>query len=220
MPEEYYDFDTEKYPFQEIVKDIYQVDNLSKIHKHPLYHDIENNNQGVGKDSHSKYHKLYYDQYQKLQPIYEKFIKDVILDLLGIDEILYQASPTFRIHLPHNQAITKWHYDSDADHKHPEGEINFILPVTPAYGTNTVWVESYPGQKDYHPLEMNYGTFVKFNANKCVHGNYENQTDDTRISFDFRVMPLEKYDPNYQATTATTKLRYVDGEYYRMISRV
>ncbi len=53
-----------------------------------------------------------------------------------------------------------------------------------------------------------------FNGHECVHGNYVNDTHITRISFDFRVMKRQDYDPTYKVKTATMGHSYIIGEYY------
>ena len=59
---------------------------------------------------------------------YEKFIKNEISKIIS-KPFLCQYLPSYRVQLPNDQAIHKWHYDSDEDHKHPEGEINFCLAI-------------------------------------------------------------------------------------------
>ena len=42
-----------------------------------------------------------------------------------------------------------------------------------------------------------------FNGGECIHGNKTNNTGKTRVSFDFRILPLENYNPDYKARTRT-----------------
>ena len=60
-------------------------------------------------------------------------ISDILLPYLGLTEALVQKTPTFRIQLPNNVAVVKKHYDSDLDHRHPKGEINFVYALTDMY---------------------------------------------------------------------------------------
>ena len=55
--------------------------------------------------------------------------------------------------------------------------------------------------------------------NQCRHGNMDNDTDITRVSFDFRVMPGFAYDPESDLASCTTKQKFVVGEYYDIMSR-
>ena len=105
--------------------------------------------------------------------------------------------------------------NSDQLHKHPDGEINFYLPLTKAYGTNTIWAESEPMKLDFKSLDTKYGEYWKANFNKCLHGNKPNVTSNTRISFDFRVIPLSKYNPDYRAESESKSNKFVVGSYYK-----
>ena len=129
---------------------------------------------------------------------------------------MFQITPSFRVHLPNNKAVSLWHYDSDPEHKHPDGEINFQIPLTRAFGTNAMWIESSPGNKNFAPIEMEHGQYAQFDGNKCTHGNKVNDTEITRISFDFRVLPFSKYDSNYEKTTGDLGKRFVIGQYYSL----
>ena len=127
----------------------------------------------------------------------------------------YQKWPSFRVHIPSDQAIHTWHCDGDPLHKHPPGEINFFLPLTKCYGTNTIWVESEPWKLDFKPIELDYGEYHMFNGNQCLHGNKPNKTNLTRVSFDFRIMPVSKYDPTWNVDSPTSHTKFIVGEYYK-----
>jgi ectoine hydroxylase-related dioxygenase (phytanoyl-CoA dioxygenase family) len=124
--------------------------------------------------------------------------------------------PSFRVHLPDDKAIHKWHYDSDKDHLHPEWEINFQIALTDMIGTRATWVEVVPGFKNYVPMEMTYGEYYVFNGNKCTHGNKENISGKTRVSFDFRILPKDKYNPTAKKSV-TAKKKFLLGEYYKEV---
>ena len=57
-----------------------------------------------------------------------------------------------------------------------------------AYGNNTLWVESEPDFGDFHPLEMRYGQCCRFYGNLCRHHTQPNDTNQTRMSLDFRAV--------------------------------
>ena len=46
---------------------------------------------------------------------------------------------------------------SDNEYGHQDGEINFWMPLTKAFGNNTLWAESEPLKEDFHPFELEYG---------------------------------------------------------------
>ena len=43
------------------------------------------------------------------------------------------------------------------------------------------------------PVPMDYGEVIFFDP-RCVHGTAENSESETRVSLDFRLIPLDAYD--------------------------
>ncbi|PCI27556.1 hypothetical protein COB55_05600 [Candidatus Wolfebacteria bacterium] len=215
-------YDTNKYDFQKIVGQLY-LSELNKVHN-----DSDEDYSKVMKlrrDSDTIFHTVFYTKlregWPELTDVYRQFIREQIFPLMdeGETELVFQKTPTYRVHLPSNKTISLWHSDGDENHLHPPQEINFILPLTKAYDTNTVWYESEPELLDFHPLNVEYGEYLMFHGNKCTHGNKINRTGETRISFDFRVIPGSEYDPNYGEESATKGLQYKIGSYYEKMSR-
>ena len=87
--------------------------------------------------------------------------------------------------------------------------------MTKCYDTNSLWVESEPGKGDYKPVIMDNGDLFKFYGNKCRHGNKVNNTNRTRVTFDFRVLPLSKYKPEKNAHSGTRSMKFEVGSYYK-----
>ena len=174
-------------------------------------------------DSHTKLHKKFYkkldDGWDKLKKIYDNFAIEVLLPYLGLNEALLQVFPNFRIQFPENKAITTPHYDSDDLHHHPYGEVNFIFALTDMFDTNTIWTEKTCRKKDFIPLEQKAGECMSFGGNTHTHFNKLNTTGVTRVSFDFRILPLNYYDENTKLKSVTTKVKYVEGGYYKRISQ-
>jgi ectoine hydroxylase-related dioxygenase (phytanoyl-CoA dioxygenase family) len=83
-----------------------------------------------------------------------------------------------------------------------------------------MWLESVPGIKDFHPVEMEVGEFCIFNGNKCFHGNKDNDTGKTRVSFDFRVMPYSRYDESKCLESVTINRKFAIGDYYDLYKNV
>jgi hypothetical protein len=78
---------------------------------------------------------------------------------------------------------------TDEEYGHPPGEVNFFLPVTPlTCDTNSLWVEGDTLRGDFEPFELNYGEIMTWNGNSCRHCSPRNASNQTRISFDFRVI--------------------------------
>ena len=76
------------------------------------------------------------------------------------------------------------------DYGHNPKEINFFVPQTPAFETNTLWIESEEGKEDFEPVTLKPGEFLRFDGANLMHGAKENHTGKTRVSFDFRIMPV------------------------------
>ena len=62
-------------------------------------------------------------------------------------------------------------------------------------------------------MKLNKKQFFMGNLNKCKHYNKINRTEQTRVSFDFRVIPQSKYKV-CENLSATSKNKFVIGEYY------
>ena len=82
------------------------------------------------------------------------------------------------------------------------------------YDTNTVQVEKMPLLDEYEPILLNAGETICFNGNKCRHHNKINKTGKTRVSWDFRVLPLNYYNENGNGVTASTNKKYIEDSYY------
>ena len=163
---------------------------------------------------HNKFYSHLNNNWQEIKDEYSKFIKEVILPFLDLEEALVQKFPSFRVQLPNNLAVVVNHYDSDSLHQHPSGEINFIYALTNMYDTNSVFVEKMPLIDEYEQITLNAGETICFNGNKCKHHNKINETGKTRVSWDFRVLPLNYYKENNGGTSASTNKKYIEGSYY------
>ena len=206
------------YKFINLVSELFDCE-LNNLHnsteeKYDLFTEL-------GKDTQTIYHKIFYQKlnegWNDIKIEYENFIKNEILPYLGLEEALIQQFPTFRVQLPNNVAVVINHYDSDDKHKHPTGEINFIYALTDMYDTNTIYVETMPRLEEYEPILLNAGECICFNGNKCSHHNKINKTGKTRVSWDFRVLPLNYYDQNSGLESVTTNKKYIEGGYYKRI---
>jgi hypothetical protein len=132
------------------------------------------------------------DPYVAFISAFEDFVRDVIAPLAGArfgsGGLRFQCPPTLRIHMPGRAPTIGLHCDSEYDNHEP-GEINFWVPFTRVFDSNTLWAESAPGQGDFAPFELSVGEAVRFNGNQCRHFTKPNGTDKTRVSIDFRVIP-------------------------------
>ena len=214
-------YNLSEYPMNQIVEKSFKY-SLQDAHRnsvidYPLFTEL-------GKDSHTQFHRHFYGQlnqgWEELTETYERFISEIVLPYLGLEEALVQKTPTFRVQLPDNVAVVVNHYDSDENHRHPKGEINFIYALTDMYDTNSVIIEKMPRSERYETLDLKAGECVSFNGNMCSHQNLINKTKRTRMSFDFRVLPLNFYLAGEAKSSVTTNTKYIEGGYYkRMYAR-
>lgn len=128
--------------------------------------------------------------YEEYIRAYKAFIRDNICPLFAANtkSIYYQCPPTLRVHMPGRCATIGVHRDADFD-GHEPSEVNFWIPLTEVFDTNTLWCESDPDSGDFSPFEMSPGQGMRFNGYNCRHFTKPNSTDFTRVSFDFRVIP-------------------------------
>ena len=225
--EEYFtSYDIEKYPFGDVLNNLFNLNSLEKLHTEVS--SLKGFNGDVGKDSQSLIHNTFYNNIKneesELRKLWDKFLVNVVLkNYKSKEKFIVQKLPNIRIHIPGAKAINRWHCDSDKDHNHPIGEINCILPLTKMYGSNSVWRESRPQLGDFLPFELNVGDLVYWNGNTCIHGNKVNETDMTRVSFDFRIISRDNYDNmvlkqlNKNVKTATMGTKFLIGAYYKEI---
>ena len=211
-------FNTKKYPFDKIVGNLYNC---------PLHeiNDKKDHTIGdIGKDTDSKFHTVFYDKlsggWAEFITLYKLFIKNEIAPLfVEENQLIYQKSPSFRISQPGGKAVYVPHCDGDELHKHPSGEINVYMPLTKIFGNNSMYVESLPGLGDYVPVEGDFGNLFLFYGNKLRHFNKFNDTNTTRCSFDFRVIPPVNYNPEYSAESATMNNKFIVGGYYNILTK-
>ena len=103
-------YDINEYKFIDLVSNLYDC-KLNELHnskedKYELFTEL-------GKDSHTVYHKMFYNKldngWKEIQDEYNRFVNEVVLPYLGLNEALVQKFPTLRIQLPNNVAIVIKH---------------------------------------------------------------------------------------------------------------
>jgi ectoine hydroxylase-related dioxygenase (phytanoyl-CoA dioxygenase family) len=213
-------YDINVYDFSGIVSNIFNFSPLGKLHTEKDFSVLIK--QSVN-DTHtfqqSKYHQLYYDNFNLVNPTYIKLIENVIKPLYGGERVVYQKIPTFRIHFPNGVSVGMFHKDKDLrDDKWHESikEDNFYLPVTNAYDTNTIWFESEEDKANYKPMVCDYGGLIQWDGTNLSHGNKINKTDDTRISIDFRVVTESNFKSN-EDNSKNNKTVFTIGGYYDIL---
>lgn len=163
-------------------------------------------------DQRTHWHRAFYDGFANWQSLYRSFISDVIAKLFA-ETFYYQAIPTLRIHLPRNVAVGEFH--TDRDYGHPEGEVTFWVPITPAFDTNSIWIERSQCKEDFEAVAAEPGCVVIFDAAHRKHGNLVNETGRTRVSFDFRCLLARDYHPGVMPKhSINSGLAFAPGGYY------
>ena len=108
-----------------------------------------------------------------------RLIAPHIADHVPCDEILFQASPALRVHAPSAHAAGNRHRDSGYGHQ--ASQVNFWLPLAPAFGTNTLHVENLRGDGRTAPLEGDFGVVHRFWGHELYHHTLPNDTPATRV---------------------------------------
>jgi len=145
-----------------------------------------------------------------------RFIREVVLPGMHCDSgstLVYQARPSLRVQPPRQHGIR---LHTDRDYYHQPAEVNWWVPLTPTFGSNTMWLESAPGAGDYRPQELAVGEVLRFYANACRHYTETNTTTSTRVSFDLRVCRGDMFDSDSPVSRVpgTGAQRFALGGYY------
>ena len=210
------------YQFLDIIESWFEVEGiiplsgLSKLHQERYYDHFDREH-----DQSTVWHKCFYEKIREervFDSYYKAFLEDKIKPRFG-EEIVYQKIPTFRVHLPGNIAVGEFHKDKDYRNKEwaeKVREVNYYLPLTKAYGTNTIRAESKEVKGDFKSIDSGYCECVEWEASKLTHGNKDNVTSITRVSMDFRVIPMSRYVES-KHTTINTNTPFSIGGYYEVL---
>ena len=209
-------YNTELYKFRKQISSWFGDVELSKLHEIKEYEHFEREN-----DQSTIWHEKFYDMIRRdeiFDDSYRRFLKDVIKPRYN-EQIVYQKIPTFRVHLPGNVSVGEFHKDKhyrNVEWAEKVKETNYYVPLTKAYGTNTIWAESEEDKGDFQPFNSDYGECIEWDASNLKHGNKDNITNVTRVSFDFRVIPKSRYIDSSHLTI-NTKIPFGIGGYYEII---
>ena len=210
---EKYSYNLDEYNFRQEIEKMFGTDQLERIH------EIEDCDFGIldmETDQTTYLHKKFYEKVEETNFLndYKKFLKDVILPHFN-EDLLYQKIPTFRIQVPDNISVAEFH--NDKSYSHSPDEVNIFLPITEAKETYTIWSESQENLGDYSPMNAEYGEYYIWDGANLKHGNKINESNISRFSVDFRVLPYSKYDENNMQETITTKIKLKLGSYFDLM---
>lgn len=171
----------------------------------------------------------YVDSDPNFMKIYREFIVSTIKPLFSEDILVYQTTPNLRISFPGSTAIGRRKSDpnldiigihKDSEFNHSSYEINFIVPITKMYGTNSLYIEPSVNSKvsplEYLNLTLEKNELFMGKLNDLKHYNRVNSTGNTRFSLDFRIIPYSKYDEHtlqyFSATNVPENLLAINGK--------
>jgi hypothetical protein len=198
---------TEASSFVELTQMALNVMNLSKLHTITPMLDMVTRET----DQKTMWHRSFYafvNQNKWFLETYKEFIRTTIYPLFN-EPIAYQTVPTFRVHLPGNLSVGEVHKDSD--YGHSVDEVNFWVPLTLTGEQNSVKLELSNGA--VKSLTAAVGEMWIFDGANLKHWNVLNTSDETRVSFDFRVIPMSKYTHNPHSSINTAQ-SFTIGDYF------
>jgi hypothetical protein len=215
-------YSLDHFPFHRLIGNLLKSPNLMLLHEtlYPAGQQVPTlDTNEPGKDQATEFHKKFYEMANgepcAFMEAYEKFAR-YVRPFVGEGKFLYQRIPTFRVHLPNNKAVGGRSH-RDVDYNHPKEEINIVVPLTSMFGTNSMFTETRPHLRDFRVIQLDVGNFMIFNGALCEHGNFINTTGITRVSFDFRLLPINKYDPNNERESVAHHVKFQKGHYYAEI---
>jgi hypothetical protein len=190
------------YPFAEWLCSLFQVRSLEELSSYRPDRVVTRETEHG--DVHRAFYKAIEDERSAFWNIYWSFVKRVIIHALPMNIQYYvQRVPNLRVQFPHNLAVGQWH--RDADYGHQAEEINFWVPLTPTVETNTIWI-------DRAPVLVQLGEVLQFDGATREHGNVINESERTRVSLDFRLLPVAWYRAGGETINGIMKFRV--GEYW------
>jgi ectoine hydroxylase-related dioxygenase (phytanoyl-CoA dioxygenase family) len=204
-------YDTEKYDFRKIVRTMLGTHDLTQLHKQKNYAVLDREH-----DQSTHWHRLYYDHFGQFSPLYLQLLEEYVMPLFDLKKgtLVYQVIPTFRAQLVGNLSVGEWH--KDRAYNHDDAEINFWMPFTDTYDTNTLWLESEEDRGDFKPYPVEYGQILVFRGAVLTHGNEINETPDSRVSVDFRLLKLSDFHPT-DKTSINTGSKFSLGGYFSLM---
>lgn len=140
----------------------------------------------------SSFHKLF-------DIFVREFIIPHVANILPSEtSFYYQSFPCVRCVRPNEFSIGP---HSDISYGFSQANINFYVPLTDIYGTNSLVLESCMGKEDWHTIDATYGCVKRFWGAMCSHFTPENTTEDTRVSLDFRILPGSCWEASHDQFT-------------------
>ena len=184
-----FNYDIKKYPLREILESTLDIQPLENFHVLKGQQKCQGTNHKSDKLP-LLINLTIQDKVRKFHEIFDIFVREVILphvaEIFPSERVIYyQAFPCVRCVRPGEFSIGP---HSDTSYGFSQANVNFYVPLTKIYGTNSLVLESSPGQENWHTIEAKYGDIKRFYGALCSHFTPENTTCSTRVSLDFRVI--------------------------------
>lgn len=193
---EIYNYDTKTNNFLQFFENLYTTDDLEQLHHKSIDFNELKHKENLLDDRETDLHSKFYKKIKsdnEFKELYCNFVKDIYKTFFPEEKIMiFQSFPSVRLQFENSITVPP-HCDSDELGCHPIGERNFLVPITKMFNSNTLFIESEPGKKDYQPINLEYGNLLYFNGNKCIHYNERNKEGKLRISLDFRIVKQKDY---------------------------
>ena len=134
------------------------------------------------------------------QQAYDEFVRAICIPKIAIacldkeDTFYYQSFPCIRIVQPGEFSIGP---HADVNYGHHPCSINcyvLLTDITRAMSSSILFLESAPNRQDWHAILGGYGKVHHFAGALTTHWTTDNNTDLTRVSVDFRIIPGSYYD--------------------------
>lgn len=177
--------------------------------------------------------------------LYRRFVREVLAAGFLAGDLYFQAVPTVRFHFPDAVGMPdRPMVHNDVMLGHPPHEINVWLPLTDAARSRSFVLGGLKPSRELleafgydpwrllealgedgdvrqaarrvcHPVVADYGQAVLFDA-RCLHAARRNRSTSTRVSIDFRVVPVEDMRalPMVFRGTGRRQAVFLPGGYY------
>ena len=212
-----------KYDFQDKLENLHNLLETNKITQEDK--EYHSQIQTWETDRHSRFIKDfhdYVDNTESFESTYKQFINTCIRPLYPNEtQLIIQKTPNIRISFPNVSALGKDPNDpenmiglhKDSDFGHSTYEMNYIIPITKMFSTNSIYYENKSKTK-FENLYLETNEFCEIYLNQINHCNKKNETGKTRISFDIRIMPESEYTKYYHTFKNTKFDIHKTNPYY------
>jgi hypothetical protein len=198
-------YDATTFPFAEMVRRHLAIPDLRDVHE--VYPSAVPTTES---DQHTPLHDALYGVGPEFSVLYRRFVAALVVPDLGQD-VVFQKRPNFRFQPPGSTAVRRWHKDSEFGHS--VHEINYWVPLTTATVDNCVWIAPSDDPSTAIPMPCEPGEVLVFSGATLRHGNKPNQSDRTRVSFEFRVIPRDRYEARDETSVVMGK-QFALGDYF------